>query len=187
MQIDPGFLDRYRLTPEDMQRTLGKYEPLHLKANEFFLKEGAVCRYLGYVVSGLLRAYIYDDQANEITQEFYPEGSLIISFDSFNNQVPSGENIKALEDCELRVITFENQQELYRELPVWSQICKDFSDKKNLEVLERTRQFQLLSATERYDRFCREHPHILQRANLGHIASFIGVDNATLSRIRRKK
>jgi len=187
MQLDKNSLDKYSLTQKELNLTMSGYRPQSLKANDFFLKEGQVCNYIGLVKSGLLRAYIFDDFANEITTEFYPEGSLIISFDSFNNRVPSKENIRAVEDSELMAISFEKQKELYELVPAWNQICKDLADSNSREMMERAKQFQTMSATERYNKFCTENPTILQRATLGHIASYIGVNIATLSRIRRKK
>ena len=77
--------------------------------------------------------------------------------------------------------------ELYQLIPAWNQICKDLGDIKISEMLNRTESFQTLSATERYQKFCNEYPQLLQRVNLGYIASYIGVDNATLSRIRKKR
>lgn len=76
---------------------------------------------------------------------------------------------------------------LYKLLPAWHQICKDLGDIKISEMLNRAEILQTLSASERYQRFCKEYPQLLQRVNLGYIASFIGVDNATLSRIRKMK
>ncbi|MFQ3579317.1 MAG: Crp/Fnr family transcriptional regulator [Bacteroidales bacterium] len=186
MKLDKDSLNKYQLTEEELKLTLSSYVPQTLKANEFFLKEGEVCNYIGFVTKGILRAYIFDDFANEITTEFYPEGSLIISFDSFNNQIPSKENIRAIEDSELMVISFEKQKELYRLVPAWNQICKDLADFISREMIERTRLFQTMTATERYNDFCKKHPDILQRVTLGCIASYIGVDIATLSRIRKK-
>ena len=107
--------------------------------------------------------------------------------DSFNNRVPSKEFIKAIEDSVLNVVSYERQQELYKLVPAWNQICKDLGDIKISEMLNRTENFQTLSATERYQNFCKEYPQLLQRVNLGYIASYIGVDNATLSRIRKKR
>ena len=186
MKLDKDSLNKYKLTEEELKLTMSSYVPQTLKANEFFLKEGKVCNYIGFVTKGILRAYIFDDFANEITTEFYPEGSLIISFDSFNNQIPSKENIRAVENSELMVISFEKQKELYRLVPVWNQICKDLADSISREMLERTRQFQTMTASERYNDFFKKHPEILQRVTLGYIASYIGVDIATLSRIRKK-
>ena len=187
MLIDKNSFEKYGLTQDDLNLTMSKNQPGSYRANEFFLKEGQVSNHLGFVIKGILRSYIYDDFANEITQQFYPEGSLIISFDSFNNRIPARENIKAIEDSDLMLISFESQNELYLQLPVWREICKDFADAGSHELMLRAREFQTLSATERYRKFCDENPHILQRVTLGHIASYIGVDIATLSRIRKKK
>ncbi|MEW5847027.1 MAG: Crp/Fnr family transcriptional regulator [Bacteroidota bacterium] len=186
MRLDKDILNNYNLTDEELKLTMSSFIPMRIKANDFFLKEGKICKYIGFVKKGILRAYIFDDFANEITTEFYPEESLIISFDSFNNQIPSKENIRAIEDAELMVISFEKQKELYQLVPAWNQICKDLADSISKEMLERTRQFQTMTATERYNDFCKKHPDILQRVTLGFIASYIGVDIATLSRIRKK-
>ncbi len=187
MQLNKNSLDKYHLTEEELQLTISSYVPQSLKANDFFLKEGQVSNHIGLVRKGLLRSFIFDDMANEITTAFYPEGSLIISFDSFNNRVPSKENIRTIEDSELMVISFEKQKELYRLIPVWNQICKDLADANSRKMMDRANQFQSMSATERYRKFCSENPEILQRVTLGHIAAYLGINLATLSRIRKKK
>ncbi|MFZ5941246.1 MAG: Crp/Fnr family transcriptional regulator [Bacteroidota bacterium] len=186
MQLGPESISKYKLSEEELKITMSGYTPLSVPANGFFLKEGEVCPYIGFVTKGLLRSYTYDDRANEITREFYPDNSLIISMDSFNNQVPSKENIRAIEDSELMVISFEKQKELYELVPVWNRICKELADQAGNALITRSYRFQTLSAAERYRLFCEEHPQLLQRATLGHIASYLGVDIATLSRIRKK-
>jgi CRP-like cAMP-binding protein len=186
MKIDDNIARHYNLTDEDIALTMSGYVPMSIKANDFFLKEGEVADYIGFVTKGLLRSYIYDDCANEITSDFFPENSLIISFDSFNNRVPAKEYIKAIEDSELMVISYEKQKELYQKIPAWNLICRDLADYKSREMIERAKKFQIMSATERYQNFCSEHPDLLQRTTLGTIASYIGVDIATLSRIRKK-
>lgn len=187
MNIGKWTIEKYNFTEEEIKLTLSRFVPEMVNGNKFFLKAGEVSNYIGYVTKGLLRSYFYDDQANEITTNFFPEGSLIIVADSFNNRIPSKEYIKAIEDSELSVISYQEQMELYKVLPAWHQICKDFGDIKISEMLDRAESFQTLSASERYQKFCNEYPQLLQRVNLGYIASYIGVDNATLSRIRKKK
>jgi CRP-like cAMP-binding protein len=186
MNIGKWTIEKYNLTEEEIKLTLSGYVSKTIKANEFFLKEGEICNYIGYVTKGLLRSYFYDDQANEITTNFFHEGTLIIALDSFNNRVPSKEFIKAIEASELSVISYHRQMELYQLIPKWHQICKDLGDIKIKEMQDRAESFQTLSSSERYQKFCNECPQLLQRVNLGFIASYIGVDNATLSRIRKK-
>ncbi len=187
MNIDKWSIEKYNFTEEEIKLTLSRFEPKTIKQNEYFLKEGEISDYIGYVTEGLLRSYFFDDQANEITTNFFSEGSLIIAAESFNNRTPSREYIRAIEDSDLSVISYHRQMELYELLPAWHEICKDLGDLKIGEMLNRTESFQTLSASERYQKFCNEYPQLLQRVNLGYIASYIGVDNATLSRIRRKK
>lgn len=187
MKLNDDILKKYKLTEEEINLTKSGYVPMSVKANDYFLEAGKISNYIGFVTKGLFRSFFYDDYANEIITGFFPEKTLIISFDSFNNRKPSKEYIKAIEDSELLVISYEKQKELYDKVPAWNQICKDLADMKSREMIERTSKFQTMSATERYRSFCKEHPDILQRTTLGHIASYIGVDIATLSRIRRKK
>lgn len=187
MKIDNDIAKKYNLSEEEISITMSGYMPMTIKANDYFLKEGEVCNFIGFVTKGLLRSFVYDDYANEITSDFFPENTLIISFDSFNNRVPSKENIKAIEDSELMVISYEKQKELYDKIPAWNLICRDLADFKSREMIERAKRFQIMSASERYYTFCNEHPDLLQRTTLGNIASYIGVDIATLSRIRKKK
>lgn len=187
MKISQDLAKHYGLTEAELHETMSSYVPENLGANQFFIKQGEVSDRIAFVRSGLLRAFFYDDFANEITTQFYPENSLIISFESFNNQVPCKENIIAIEDSVLMVVSYKRQKELYQLIPAWNHICKDLADMVSREMIDRAAQFQTLTATERYHKFCNDHPHLLQRINLGYIASYIGVDTATLSRIRKKK
>ncbi len=187
MKLDENSIKKYNLTEDEISLTMNGYVPKSIKANDYFLKENEICNYIGFVTKGLFRSFFYDDFANEITTDFFPEGTLIIAFDSFNNRTPSKEYIKANEDSELMTISYKKQKELYNKIPAWNQICKDLADLKSREMIERAKQFQTMKATERYQTFCKEHPDILQRTTLGHIASYLGIDIATLSRIRRKK
>ncbi|MEE4197297.1 MAG: Crp/Fnr family transcriptional regulator [Bacteroidales bacterium] len=187
MRLDENSIKKYNLTDEEIKLTMSSYKPKSYKANEFFLEEGQVCNAIGFVTRGLFRSFFYDDHGNEITTDFFPAGTLIIAFDSFNNRTPSREFIRAIVESEVMSISYEKQKELYAKVPAWNQICKDLADVKSHEMTERSKRFQTLSATERYHLFCKEYPDILQQATLGHIASYLGVDIATLSRIRRKK
>ena len=172
--------------------TLDAQEPVHLVICGKQAIDGdtaqtgpGVATRLGYLRSGLMRSFFYDDQANDITTHFFKQGTVVISMKSFNDQVPSRENIIAMEDCELDVITYTDMQELMEAAPAWRQIAKDTDEFKYNDLMNRSIQLQTLSASERYQLFVRKHPDILQRVALRHIASYLGIDIATLSRIRR--
>jgi CRP-like cAMP-binding protein len=71
MHIDKYIAQKYNLTEDDIQLTMAAYEPLSLKANDYFLKEREVCNYIGFVSKGLLRSFFYDDNGSEVTSGFF--------------------------------------------------------------------------------------------------------------------
>jgi CRP-like cAMP-binding protein len=186
MKIDNTIMQQYGLTPQELETTMQAYRPETIKAKTLFVEAGKISNKIGYITRGFMRAYTYDDAGNEITTAFYPSGSLVISFESFNERVPAKEYIVALEDTNMLVITHERQLELYAKVPMWPQICKDMASKESSEQLARALQFQTLNARERYQAFCEQNPEVLQKSPLRHIATYLGIDIATLSRIRKK-
>ena len=186
MDFRDRLITHYGFTDSDWEETLSRFKPVTLPAKSLFLETGKIATSLGYLRKGLMRSFFYNDQANDITTHFFKSGTVVISMKSFNDQVPSRENIIAIEECELDVITYENMMDLISVVPAWRQIAKDVDEFKYNELMNRSIQLQTLTALERYQLFIRKHPDILQRVALRHIASYLGIDIATLSRIRKK-
>ena len=120
----------FNFTTQDWEITEQYFHIGELKAREFFLSEGKVSDRIGVVESGLLRAFCYDENGNEITTQFHIPGTLVISNTSFNQQVPSKENIKAIESSKLIIFTYKNMQELLKRIPAWQQIPLAVSEYK---------------------------------------------------------
>ena len=185
MDFKDRLIEYYGFTEKDWNETVTRFRPEVLPAKSLFLEKGKIAGKLAYLRSGMMRSFFYDDHANDITTHFFKKGSVVISMKSFNDQVPSRENIIALEDCEIDVITYERMQDLMKSVPAWQQIAKDVDEFKFNTLMNRSIQLQTLTASERYQLFIKKHPDILQRVALRHIASYLGIDIATLSRIRR--
>ena len=185
MDFRDKLVQHYGFTESDLDETAARFLPETIPARTLFLENGQVSKRLAYLRSGLMRSFIYDDQANDITTHFFKQGSVVISMKSFNDQVPSREYIIAMEDCEIDVITYDRMQELMEVVPAWRKIAKDVDEAKYNSLMNRSIQLQTLTASERYQLFMKKHPDILQRVALKHIASYLGIDIATLSRIRK--
>jgi len=186
MDFKDILFQHYNFTGQDWETTIKYYKPIKLAAKECFVKKGKVAKELGLVLKGLLRTFDYDDNGDEVTKNFHEPGTVVLSPESFNSQTPSQENIVAINDCELLIINYQEMQALYAEIPAWAIVCKDVAEIKNKELAERLKEFQTLSATERYHQFYEKHALTCQKATLGQIASYLGIDIATLSRIRKK-
>lgn len=185
MDFKESLIEHYGITESDWRETVARFKHELLPAKSLFLESGKTATRLGYLRRGLMRSFFYDDHANDITTHSFKAGTVVISMKSFNEQVPSREYIITLEECELDVITYKSMMELIEIVPAWRQIAKDVDEFKYNELMNRSIQLQTLTASERYQMFTKKNPDILQRVALRHIASYPGIDIATLSRIRR--
>lgn len=186
MDLKERLYEQYNMSDADLKTSIKYFEPETLKAKCYFLKQGKTSDKLGFLKTGLLRSFFYNDNGDEITNHFFIPGNVAISIDSFNNQIPAKESIITVEDSELLIISFKNMTELFETVPIWRQIAKDVSEIKFNNLMNRSIMLQTLTASERYNLLIQNNPEIIQKVALKHIASYLGIDIATLSRIRNR-
>jgi CRP-like cAMP-binding protein len=153
---------------------------------DFQVKEGLICNEYLFLEDGFMRAFAYDTNGNEITTNFYSGNQVVFEVSSFFNRTPSKENIQCLSDCEGWGITYEQLNMLFHALPDFrefgrSVLVKGFSSLK-------TRMLSMITETaeERYCQLLKTDPEIFQRASLKYIASYLGITDTSLSRIRKE-
>ncbi|MES2732582.1 MAG: Crp/Fnr family transcriptional regulator [Bacteroidota bacterium] len=180
-------LSKYaQLTDEEWEFVKARFFYQEVKKGSFFLQEGQTCRKMGFVVIGLLRTYSTNEQGDELTTHFAHTHSYAVSFYSLKNQMPSFENIKAVEDTQLLIIDYSDLQDLFSSFPKWEAIHRKIIENAYACLEERNYILQTMSASKKYELLIQKaHPDIIQKAQLGHIASYLGIKQETLSRIRK--
>ena len=153
--------------------------------NEYLLNEGKICRHLYFVQQGALRGY-YTLDGKEITHWFGFEKDFVTSFHSFITQEPAVENIQLLEGSVLWVISKETLSELFNRYHEIERLVRIAYEKYYIRLEERFVNAHFKTATERYENLLQQTPHLLERVPLGYIASYLGISQETLSRIRGK-
>jgi len=153
---------------------------------ELIVKQSSVCNKLYFINSGLVKTFFYDED-KEFIMRFFPEKTFFSVLDSFTSQKPSLYNVIALEDTELSFIT---QIEL--ELLCRKHHCIETAFRRLLsfavtQMMKRVSEMLEENATERYNNFLSENGHLLNRISLGDLASYLGISQVSLSRIRSKK
>jgi CRP/FNR family transcriptional regulator, anaerobic regulatory protein len=180
-------LDKYFIISEQAKKELtGLLIRKNLKKGTLLLKEGDICQHLYYLSEGFARGFFYQN-GKDITAWFAFENDIATPLYSFVSKKPSYESIEILEDSVLYTISYENLQYLYHQYPESNFIGRIITEKYYVELMARTMAFQFQSATERYIQLLNHQPQLLQRASLGQIASYLGISQETLSRIRTKK
>lgn len=155
-----------------------------LKKSEIIISSGDKCNDLFFVNKGLLRGYYLDEDGKEITTWFAQEGEFATCFYSFVSKQPSFEIIQSLENCELTSISHSSLQSLYIKFPETERIGRIITENYYIKLEERILNLQFKTAKERYSNLILSKPGLLQRVSLGQIASYLGITQETLSRIR---
>jgi CRP-like cAMP-binding protein len=157
-----------------------------ISKQQFHLMEGNYANEYLFLDSGFMRAFAHDTEGNEVTTNFYSGNQVVFEVSSFFNRTISKENIQALTDCEGWFITYDQLNTLFHSLPAFrdfgrSILVKGFAGLK-------TRMLSMITETaeERYARLLKTNPEIFQYAPLKHIASYLGITDTSLSRIRKE-
>lgn len=175
----------FEISEEAKTRLAESIEQINSKKGTLLLKGGEICRHIYFFEKGFARGF-FCKNGKEITSWFALENDVATSLYSFETQTPNFENIEILEDSTLYAISYENLQFLYRHYSEFNLLGRRLVEKYYVELMERTLSFQFQSARERYLQLLTHRPQILQRASLGYIASYLGISQETLSRIRTK-
>ncbi len=150
-----------------------------------FLEAGKFSNFIGYLTEGVLRIFETDAQGEEITRYFLSEGQFAAHLESFTDQEVCGSYYEALTDCELLLISRDNFLSLSQEIRHWDRIVRLVTEKMLLEKLANRSDLVYQDATTKYQNFIRDYPHLANRIPLMHLASYLGIKQQSLSRIRR--
>jgi CRP-like cAMP-binding protein len=161
------------------------FEEIVLSKNEFLLTEGKICRHLYFLQQGALRGF-YNLDGKEITYWFGFENDFVTSFHSYITGQPAVENIQLLEGSILWAISKVKLTRLFNQFQEIERLVRIVQEKYYIRLEERFVNAQFNTATERYELLLHQSPHILERVPLGPVASYLGISQETLSRIRSK-
>lgn len=186
-QIIPDILRSFApFTDDEIEIAEPFLKSVSIKKGGFFSKAGMITDRVGFVSEGLLRSF-YTIKGKETTTYFLQAGSFAAALLSLLQMKPAVENIQALEDSELIVISRKDLFKLYDENWKWQQFGRVLIESYYIVMEQRSISLQSLSAQERYTIFLKEFPDVIKSVPLHHIASFLGIAPETLSRIRSHK
>jgi CRP-like cAMP-binding protein len=169
---------------QKLEEIASHFQRLQLQKNDYLIKEGSVSDTYLFLESGFIRAYLFDLDGNEITTQFYTENQLVFEVESFFQKTGSKEYFQAIEDSWGWYITYDQLQLLFHTIPEFREFGRMILVKGFITFKQRTLSLINERAEQRYETLIKTRPEILQRAPLKYIASFLGVTDSSLSRIR---
>ena len=174
------------LTPEEQELFLSKTETRQFKVKTILLSAGEVATCTYFVNSGILRSFNINDNIIEHVLHFACEGWWIGDMYSYISEKPGNLFIEVLEDAEVVIITKENHQKLYQEIPKLERFFRILAENSLVSHQERLMDNLSLPAEERFEKFCSKYPTLIQKVPQKQIASFIGVTPEFFSKMKSR-
>jgi CRP-like cAMP-binding protein len=153
--------------------------------NDFFLQQGKISDEYLYLENGCMRSFAYDTEGNDITTNFSTGNQIVFEVSSFFNRTASKENIQALTDSSGWFITYRELNELFHATPEFREFGRHILVRGFSSLKIRTLSMITETAEERYINTLKSYPEIFVYAPLKNIATYLGITDTSLSRIRR--
>jgi len=174
------------ITKDELKVIIPRYKQVIFKKNDYLLKEGQVEKSYWFIERGFIRSYIIDPEGNDITFNLYGSGDVVIDYPSMFFFAPTRENIQALTDLVCWELSFDDFQEMFNTILNFREQQRGLLVGSYFALKEHSISLIADQAKERYLRLMNEKPHIIQNVSLKHIATFLGITDTSLSRIRKE-
>ncbi|WP_418509982.1 Crp/Fnr family transcriptional regulator [Corallibacter sp.] len=183
MNIDQILDKTHPINASSKHKFIECFEEVSFPKNHLIIRSDKIEKDIFFIKKGIARTFSNFDDC-EVTIAFGEEGDTIISLKSYILNQKGYENIELLEDCELYKISTASLQNLFAtdiDIANWG---RKFAEQELIKAEQRFISNQLGAATERYIELLKKHPTLIQRVSLGLIASYLGITQVSLSRIR---
>ncbi len=174
------------LSSNDHKKLAEAHTQVHFSKGDFLLQQGHIANEYYCLESGMVRSFAVSNEGNEITTGLHTRGELIIEVASIFLKIPTKENIQALTDCVCWKLDFDKFQELFHAIPGFTEWGRNWFSAELLKSKQRSLSMITHSATDRYLHLLNEKPEIFQQVPLKYIASYLGITDTSLSRIRKE-
>jgi CRP-like cAMP-binding protein len=156
-----------------------------LKKDAYYQEAGKIPREIIFLTKGIIRISYFDNKGIDITKYFMDENRFIADINSYNQGIPSTEYVQAVTDCEYFAFSKNGMEELSLTIVGWDAIISKITAKGLADKLTRISSMMAEDATERYLNFLTNFPGLANRIPLSQLASYLGITQSSLSRIRK--
>lgn len=185
-QLYQYFINKTNIKEAQFNKIKNCFKVKTLKKNDYLLREGQTCKYCYFVNVGCLRFYSVNEEGQELTRYFGFENKFATSFTSFISQMPAHENMQSIINSEVLVITRQDFYHLVDTVPEVNLVYRHILEMAYITSQERIYGFQGQTALERLKWLINREPRILSILSNKVVASYLGVTQYTLSRLKAK-
>lgn len=187
MELFLEYLSSIQHLDQVEQEKIREISTIHsINKNEVLQPVGHTCRTIYFVSSGMLRICYLKD-GTDITESFEPENSIVARAESLFAGTPSKKAIEAVEDSQLIAVSATKLFDLFDSHPKIERLFRKIIEQQYVKTIQRIESLQFQTPEERYRQLITSQPDILKRVPLKFVASYLGITQVSLSRIRSRK
>lgn len=175
------------MSEADFELSKAFWQEKTYRKGEFYNEYKSVCRYLGFVLDGVFRIYrFHEASGTEKNMLFFTKNQFMSSFKSFLTQTSCEYYTESMTGADTLYIHYDDLQNLYRTSPAWERFGRIYAESALHGLMNNTEGFLFKTPEDRYLEMLRQHPEITGAVPLYHIASYLGIEGPSLSRIRKR-
>ncbi|KFF73775.1 cyclic nucleotide-binding protein [Chryseobacterium sp. P1-3] len=172
------------LTAEEINFSAQFFKPVRLKKGDFFIHENEICRYIGFITNGAVKAYNTDEEGKENITCFKFENEFVTSFQEFVAQEKSGRSIRAIEDSIIYRINYPDYQHLLAQVTAWNGVIKSIMEQEYIQKERYLLNYNNKPAVDKYRHVLSSQPMLVQRITTQDLASYLGITPRSLTRAK---
>lgn len=173
------------LVAANVESIYAAHRRVTFRKGDLLLSQGQTAGEYYCLEQGLIRSFAISTEGKDVTTGFFSPNEIVIEVASLFLRIPTKENIQALTDCVCWKITLNSFQQLFQDIDGFSEWGRDWMSCVLFTTKQRSVSIITDSATARYLALQNEHPEIILQAPLKYIASYLGITDTSLSRIRK--
>ena len=181
------FGNDFDMAEADVNEILPFFRPVQVNKKQILLHEGHISKHLSFITKGCVRSYYISEEGIEATRNIFTEGKFCVVLPSFINQKPSSECLQALEDTELLRIDKFDFTCLLENNSAWGKFYRIKLERSRIMDSRRLESFISMNAKERYEHLLKHNPEYVRRFSNKVIASYLGITQESLSRLKKVK
>lgn len=170
---------------QDLEKIMGQYQRLEFARNEYLIPEGSQADYYYFLETGFARSYVIDLEGNDITTKFFGPTDIVIDWHSYFLKTKCRENTQAITPCVAWKITFDNFMKLFS-IEAFREVGRTRLVNHYFELKTHSVSIIADAAKDRYLNLLKSKPDLIQNVPLKQIATYLGITDTSLSRIRKE-
>ena len=179
-----GIFKRSNFTADEFELILAQYERLKFKKNEYLFRQDQIGNFYYFIEEGFARSYAIDLRGIDITTKFFASGDIVIDWQSYFLKTPCQEPIQALTSCVVWKISFSNFMKLFK-IEAFREVGRTALIGNYFELKNHSLSTITTTAADRYTTLLKQKPDIVKNVPLKHIATYLGIGDTSLSRVRK--